>query len=272
MVRQVTYVYGLILAMVFCNGWGASAYASVSEQTLKETIVILDRARSNGQNEVHRGVDSETFSVIEAKEYRQFLNYLSTRIHYYCEELAGMVSSIEMSELPCNYIESADLPDLTGSPPTPGETQTIGEKIDDLDMTLQAALSQFDEMLLSEQEKIDQQQSSQPYPEAASGTRGDSGERPSGVSLAGNREEEQSAKAEKKSQAGTKSRTAAGGAGSATGEMDREKREDNRGQLPPEENDDIVARQLREAAEKEKDPEIKEKLWEEYRKYKEGIN
>lgn len=34
--------------------------------------------------------------------------------------------------------------------------------------------------------------------------------------------------------------------------------------------DDIVARQLREAAEKETDPELKKKLWEEYRKYKEG--
>ncbi len=35
-------------------------------------------------------------------------------------------------------------------------------------------------------------------------------------------------------------------------------------------DDDIVARQLREAAEKEKDPALKKKLWEEYRKYKEG--
>ena len=36
-------------------------------------------------------------------------------------------------------------------------------------------------------------------------------------------------------------------------------------------DDDIVARQLREAAEQETDPEVKERLWEEYRKYKEGI-
>lgn len=33
-------------------------------------------------------------------------------------------------------------------------------------------------------------------------------------------------------------------------------------------DDDIVARQLREAAESEKDPELRAKLWEEYRKYK----
>lgn len=35
-------------------------------------------------------------------------------------------------------------------------------------------------------------------------------------------------------------------------------------------DDDIVARQLREAAMKEKDPELREKLWDEYRKYKQG--
>jgi len=35
-------------------------------------------------------------------------------------------------------------------------------------------------------------------------------------------------------------------------------------------DDDIVARQIREAAMKEKDPELREKLWEEYRKYKRG--
>ena len=33
-------------------------------------------------------------------------------------------------------------------------------------------------------------------------------------------------------------------------------------------DDDIVARQIREAALKEEDPELREKLWDEYREYK----
>ena len=36
-------------------------------------------------------------------------------------------------------------------------------------------------------------------------------------------------------------------------------------------NDDIIARQLREAAMKEQDPELREKLWDEYRKYKRDL-
>jgi hypothetical protein len=38
--------------------------------------------------------------------------------------------------------------------------------------------------------------------------------------------------------------------------------------IPDGRDDDIVARQLREAAMKEADPELRERLWEEYRQYK----
>jgi len=40
--------------------------------------------------------------------------------------------------------------------------------------------------------------------------------------------------------------------------------------LPDATDDDIIARQLREAAMQEEDPVLKDKLWEEYRKYKKG--
>ena len=40
--------------------------------------------------------------------------------------------------------------------------------------------------------------------------------------------------------------------------------------IPDAKDDDIIARQLREAAMQEEDPELKEKLWDEYRKYKKG--
>jgi hypothetical protein len=37
-------------------------------------------------------------------------------------------------------------------------------------------------------------------------------------------------------------------------------------------DDDIVARQLREAAMAEKDPALREKLWDEYRRYKASVS
>jgi len=42
--------------------------------------------------------------------------------------------------------------------------------------------------------------------------------------------------------------------------------------LPSGEDDDIIARRLRKAAEAETDPELKEKLWKEYRDYKENTH
>ena len=41
--------------------------------------------------------------------------------------------------------------------------------------------------------------------------------------------------------------------------------------IPNGNDDDVVARQLREAAMREPDPAVREKLWDEYRKYK-GIS
>jgi hypothetical protein len=38
--------------------------------------------------------------------------------------------------------------------------------------------------------------------------------------------------------------------------------------IPDGSDDDVVARQIREAAMKEPDPKLRERLWEEYRKYK----
>ena len=38
--------------------------------------------------------------------------------------------------------------------------------------------------------------------------------------------------------------------------------------IPPADNDSIFEKQIREAAENETDPEVKERLWNEYRKYK----
>ena len=42
--------------------------------------------------------------------------------------------------------------------------------------------------------------------------------------------------------------------------------------IPDGRDDDVVARQIREAAENETDPALREKLWDEYRKYKQGTS
>ena len=58
-----------------------------------------------------------------------------------------------------------------------------------------------------------------------------------------------------------------GGLGSGTPEVDERTRRRREAMAA---DDDIVARQLREAAESETDPILQEKLWREYEAYKTG--
>ncbi len=64
--------------------------------------------------------------------------------------------------------------------------------------------------------------------------------------------------------------TEGGGGGVGGGSQGGSGSRDIPADLPDGRDDDIVARQLREAAMKEMDPELRERLWEEYRKYKQS--
>jgi hypothetical protein len=69
--------------------------------------------------------------------------------------------------------------------------------------------------------------------------------------------------------AGAESPSQPGGAAGIGGDSE------DRPPIPPDvgdgSDDDIIARQLREAAMSEEDPELREKLWDEYRAYKESL-
>jgi hypothetical protein len=68
--------------------------------------------------------------------------------------------------------------------------------------------------------------------------------------------------------AGTQSGSEGGGGGVGGGAKGGSGPNTVPADIPDGSDDDIVARQLREAAMKETDPELRERLWEEYRQYK----
>lgn len=146
--------------------------------------------------------------------------------------------------------------------------QTSSEKTADLDAQLFSGISEFDEMLLREQQRI---KSATPHTGDGEGGGDGAGDGDGG---SGEYEGE-----------GTSGEAGEGDGQVATGEGDSTDHDGSagsgstqpagKGQPPPPgtpdgSDDDVVARQLREAAEKETDPVLKKKLWEEYRKYKEG--
>lgn len=155
---------------------------------------------------------------------------------------------------------------------------TTEERKEALEGDLDSSLSEFDRMLLREQEILAEEQAEQAAQAAASGGGASSG----GGSPGGSLDEEGSPQT---ADAGSPTvgtggspdtpqaeASESGEEGAPVGE--REDASSTNGRVPPDvgdgSDDDIVARQLREAAMNEDDPELREKLWEEYRAYKNG--
>lgn len=136
-----------------------------------------------------------------------------------------------------------------------------------LEKSLNDALGEFDGKLLSEQERlaarIPKQREGSAVGSGGYGAEGSPGPAGGGGIAAGGYEgsegEEGDGRAGTGSHGQPGSVTAGGGKPAPAG-----------GRSTIGTDDDIVARQLREAAEKETDPALKEKLWQEYRKYKQG--
>jgi hypothetical protein len=143
-----------------------------------------------------------------------------------------------------------------------GSATTAEERRAVLDRELDKSLGEFDETLRGEQDRVAQERDSRAATAAGSGdvesAGGAAGAR---EARAGDLKSDAAAREAATAKQGGESKgdTNVGGGSGAP----------NRG-IPSGEDDDIVARRLRRAAEQETDPELKEKLWKEYVDYKRG--
>jgi len=174
------------------------------------------------------------------------------------------------------------------SDPTMPEEQTR-DQVTELDRQLSASLNEFDAMLLKEMESIETESAAKMRDLAQEAAEAAKRLKEKGVDL-GTAESESSDDGSQQSEQGEKGQPGEAGEKDASGKEkgapaeqgddddtvaagDRTKGEGqgptgDRGSRYSKEDDDIVARQLREAAENETDPELKEKLWKEYEAYK----
>ena len=176
---------------------------------------------------------------------------------------------------------------------TPGPLdrgQTDAEKIALLDAELGNSLSEFDEKLLREQNELAEKSRA-----ASTGQSGDNKEPGAGASAKAGEGQGEKTEGEAKDGTGKKNGESAAESGEKTGDSEQQAQDSADGNdsaggndkvasagsaggdktktsapadIPDGRDDDIVARQLREAAENEQDPELRDKLWEEYRNYK----
>ena len=219
--------------------------------------------------------------VGETRDYESYIAQLRSRFFGACSELAQFPDSRIERSTPC----PSRLPpaaDSAGIDQTREQTQ--GERSAALNQQLDAALSDFDEMLLREQERVkaatpartgagQSAAGAMADGDASGGMATDRGLSSGEMATAGNRGDG--------SVRGTRNGATAAGLGHGGGDAPPGRAGSWEGRqqtvargVPPDlrdgSDDDVVARQLREAAEKETDPALRARLWEEYRKYKRG--
>ena len=234
-----------IIIAVLC-----ASTAAASTEPLLEQLRSDHAAMVAAEQDFHSRRDRGTLNGNEAADYASYVAGLHRRVAEDCVALAEQDIMVP-ADLNC----PDDSPALiTPAAIDQAAEQTGAEATQALDAELFAGLGEFDEMLLREQERV---KAAAPRSAVGDGGGGGAGSSAEGSGATG------------QADPGTAAQSTYGeGAGPGS------PRSPDKTSAPPGtpdgSDDDVVARQLREAAEKENDPELKKKLWEEYRKYKEG--
>ena len=271
--RALVFCYALILANLFFSvAATGSTDIDSADTALAKTIISLDKT-SKTVFEHHFMTATTSAPAAARQEALLFLAYLESRIDHYCQALYLSAGEQSLEGLPCRNVgpgqegdpRLAAVPDFSG--------QTSEEQLASMEEEFIAALGEFDEMLLQEQDKV-----AAHIPRQREYASGGQDEQPAGAGnemMAGGSRAQEGASADREGESATKQpaggqEQTASNEGAGQGRTENTRQESTRGPRDLSEDDDVVARQLREAAEQETDPEVKEKLWEEYRKYKEG--
>jgi hypothetical protein len=135
-----------------------------------------------------------------------------------------------------------------------------------LDAQLERGAGEFDALILKTE--AEQREAARAAAKQSAGSRaGSSGAMGSGISASSAEEGNSPYDGGMADAGGYSTGGGLGGAGGGSAPQDTAKYPAP-ADIPSGSDDDVVARQLREAAQREADPAVREKLWEEYRKYK----
>lgn len=229
--------------------------ATADDRALLERLRIDHAAMVAAEQDFHAQRRSGALGDAETADYADYIARLHRRV---AEGCAALITT-GLAPPPGVACPSVSPPVLAPAAIDQAGERTPAEQVAALDAALQGGLGEFDEMLLREQQRV---RAATAVTEAARGASAGAG--------AGQGAADQAGALDTAADSGEQRRpgrdaTAAGGTqrrpappGSPPG-------------IPDGSDDDVVARQLREAAEKEQDPELKRRLWEEYRRYKEGV-
>jgi len=278
--RRVTVrrTLGFCLIGLLVSSSNAITAADITEQ--------LEQLRSNANNLRKAQADfsaarrSGTLSVGEASDYANWIEQLEDQLRQECRLLTLANPASLPADLPCEQLKS-------GAASAAGidlkTEQTDAERTAVMIGQLNGSLGEFDERLLREQDRVkantpraDNSASGGGSSGANGSSAGENSGAENGATGEGQTDQTDSA-SQDAGQSGESSQTVGQGGQSSdsnrkgtSGQASPGNRGGTPDGIPDGRDDDVVARQLREAAETEQDPALKAKLWDEYRRYKAG--
>ena len=234
----------------------------ISQETEKRIAAELEQLKKAGTASEENIENYETYlKSVEAMtaENRRILEQMEAA---YTDNPSGRAGSAQDSTAQGSAITDPSIPE-----------EQVTDEVAALDRQLNTSLAKFDGTLLKEMDEIRAGSSgklqglAQEAAEAAKRLREQGLDVDTSASSSSRESREDASRSDqnmesRKGSTGTDTASRTGSRRSGEGSSRRDQRRANY------EDDDIVARQLREAAENETDPELKEKLWKEYEEYK----
>jgi len=235
----------------------AAEAAQISK--LLERLSASDKALKNARSDFQNQQQLGQLGASEVIDFYGYLSQLQKQVSKDCSALKGAGYDISQQR-PCDGQNTASQP----SEAEQANEQTRGDKVSQQNSQLSKELGEFDEMMLQEQARV--KAAAPPGSNGQAG--GQSGGGQSGQAQNANLNSGQ-AGAGAQPQGEVSTEASAPGAGAE--KTVRTERFPEPVDTPNGSDDDLVARQLREAAEQEADPALRARLWDEYKKYKQGI-
>ncbi len=243
-------------------------------ESARQKLAAAHAAVVTAKGEFRTLLDQGGLTQSEKEDFQVYLTRLEQVVVDNCEAVLKLKVALgdNSSEAGCSFNRAAS----AGAVSFPDE-RTEDERVIALDGQLAKSMSDFDELLLREMEELKRRQSSAPDGGGGAGGAGGDGQGEGGTEGVaardkgeGDESRTQPSQSEPTGQQQTASRQSGDeqSAGNGGQNNDNTTTQTKRDAPPEDSDDDIVARQLREAAESETDPELREKLWEEYRRYK----
>lgn len=269
----------LLAVAIVCGMQGLASARAAPDPQLERAVEALRASQIELRREeaaYRTSMANGSLKRAEQNDYAEFVAGLRTRLLEQCEAVRRLGGEQAISNFDC--VRLSPQPKLVAVT-SPRAVQTDEERQKSIAAKLDAMEGDIDEKLQKTQQEIRQtgsgNNSQSALQASASGVGAGTGGQ-AGQQLGSSRGQSAGTASATTGGQGSQGMTVPGGRntappsqGSSSGQTDGRPPQFQRptdGGV----DDDIIARQLREAAERETDPTLKEKLWAEYRKYKEA--